>query len=114
MAWLPNPIACDVCGAVKQPSNNWHYAEIRPYSDQETDPVFSIRPWDYPAEDRTKPYVHLCGQACAMRKLNEFMAGPPLPPRTFVSELSIHGCCQERIEPAQPQWTDGGSIKGAE
>lgn len=32
-----------------------------------------ISPWDYPAEDREKNYVHLCGQACAVKKLAEWM-----------------------------------------
>lgn len=75
MAWLPNPIACDVCGAVKQPSNHWYYAEIRPDTPAEVNAGFSIWPWDYPAEDRSMEYVHLCGQACAIRKLAEFLSG---------------------------------------
>jgi hypothetical protein len=73
MSWLPNPIACDVCGVVKQPSNHWYYAEIRLDSPQEDNPCFQFWPWDYPAEDRDKGFVHLCGHACAIRKLNEFM-----------------------------------------
>jgi hypothetical protein len=80
MAWLPNPIICDVCGVQKQPSNHWHYAEIRPYSAAEENPCFLLWPWDYPAEDRSKPYKHICGQACAIRLLNEFMGGSGNPP----------------------------------
>jgi hypothetical protein len=77
MAWLPNPIACDMCGAVKQPSNNWYYAAFVPQT--EDDAHLTIWPWDYPAEDRSKPYKHICGQVCAIRLLNEFMNGlnPP-------------------------------------
>jgi hypothetical protein len=80
MSWLPNPIACDVCGIVKQPSNHWWYAEIRPISEVEGDAVFYLLPWGQEAEDRSKPYVHLCGQVCAVRKLAEFMSPPPPPP----------------------------------
>jgi hypothetical protein len=72
MSWLPNPIACDVCGVVKQPSNHWYYAEIVPE-------YFWIHPWGPEADKRDKPYGHLCGQVCATRKLNEWMnaAAPP-------------------------------------
>ena len=71
--WLPNPIACDVCKTVKQPSNNWYYALMQANAPAEDNAFFQIWPWDYPAEDRSKPYIHLCGKACATRKLNEFM-----------------------------------------
>lgn len=73
MAWLPNPIACDVCGDLKQPSNNWYFAEIVMPTENKP-PVFTLRPWNPLAEDRTKPYIHLCGQACAIKKLDEFMS----------------------------------------
>jgi hypothetical protein len=76
MAWLPNPIACDVCGAVKQPSNHWWYAEMLPQDHENA--TFQIWPWDYPAEDRSRPILHLCGQVCVIRKLNEWMGGGPL------------------------------------
>lgn len=113
MSWLPNPIACDVCGVIKQPSNHWYYAEIRPDTPEEDNAVFTIWPWDYPAEDRSKPYIHLCGQACAARKLNEFLS-PSQPPNK--PEPCTQAVIQppENEEPAQPQWTEGGSIKGNE
>ena len=72
MSWLPNPIACDVCGTVKQPSNHWWYAEIAAE-------YFWMHPWDDTAEDSSKPYLHLCGQVCATRKLNEWMGGSDNP-----------------------------------
>ncbi len=99
MSWLPNPIACDVCGAIKQPSNHWYYANIHR-------PVFYLRSWDKAAEDPTVPdMIHLCGQACAARKLNEFMSPPPPPNRQEPSaEARIQQ--QENREPAQPQWTE--------
>jgi hypothetical protein len=105
MAWLPNPIACDVCGVIKQPSNDWWYAEIRPnerfaeYESKinkrdkapESQNFFLIRPWDdFAEQDKAKPYTHLCGQACAIRKLNEYMTGKPTT--------------------QQPQWTPDGPI----
>jgi len=142
MSWLPNPIACDVCGVIKQPSNNWYYAEIRPSdkwaeykaktiktaSDKwaeykaettktasipDTQNFFLIRPWDAFAEqDHSKPYTHLCGQACAIRKLNEYMSPlpPPLNDPTPCSQAVIQQ--QENPEPVQPQWTEDGPMKG--
>ena len=80
MAWLPNPIICDGCGVQKQPSNHWYYAEIKPVSLTEDTPCFYLWEWDYPAEDRSKAYKHICGQACAIRLLNEFMGGNPPEP----------------------------------
>jgi hypothetical protein len=74
MAWLPNPIACDVCGVVKQPSNHWWYVDIQVISLNDGD-YFTMRSWDDLAEDRSKPFKHICGQACAIRLLNEFMDG---------------------------------------
>ena len=74
MAWLPNPIACDVCGAVKQASNHWYYAAIMDKSHAHA--AFSVWPWDNLAEDRSQgQFVHLCGQDCAIRKLAEFLNG---------------------------------------
>jgi hypothetical protein len=80
MAWLPNPIICDGCGVQKQPSNHWYYAEIKPVSLTEDTPCFYLWEWDSRAEDRSKAYKHICGQACAIRLLNEFMGGPGNPP----------------------------------
>ena len=70
--WLPNPIACDVCGSIKKDANHWYYAELRPRDDES----FQIWHWDWPAEDRErKGIIHLCGQACATKKMSEWMEG---------------------------------------
>jgi hypothetical protein len=82
MAWLPNPIVCDACGVVKRPSNHWWYALIEPNVSGGPDPLFHLRPWNELAEDRAKPYKHICGQACAIRLLNEFMGGSTEPTPT--------------------------------
>lgn len=72
--FLPNPIACDVCKTVKQPSNHWFYVRLS-VKTPETMPGFHIWPWDVEAEISTKNYIHLCGQACAVKKLAEWMNG---------------------------------------
>ena len=106
MSWLPNPIACDVCGIVKQPSNNWYYVSI--FGDKE----FVLRRWDKEAEDPTfTRLIHLCGQACAARQLNEFMS--PLPPPNRQEPLPAARIQQqENEELSQPQWTEDGLIQG--
>ncbi len=71
--FLPNPIACDVCGILKQPSNHWYYAMLNV-----SGPCFTILPWHEIAEDRARAdVVHLCGQACADKKLAEWMNPKP-------------------------------------
>mgnify|MGYP003394643793 CR=1 FL=1 len=112
MSWLPNPIACDVCGIVKQPSNNWYYGKIRPDVPTEDEAIFCLWPWDYPAEDRNEPFVHLCGQACAIRKLSEFMSPTPPPPNRQEPLPQARIQQQENQEIAQPQWTENGPIQG--
>jgi hypothetical protein len=104
MAWLPSPIACDVCGTEKQPSNHWWYADIG-------DTYFFLYSWHAEAENRERSYVHLCGQACAIRKLNEFMAAEPTTlQRALNSRLPQAEINSTQESAAQPQWTAGGPI----
>jgi hypothetical protein len=85
-----NTYACDVWQAPKKSTNHWWLALV--FEGQ-----FVVRPWDdHAAADSDA--IHLCGQACVQKKLNEFLAaeqhasaapeayppvppGPPAPPR---------------------------------
>ncbi len=60
---------CDVCGILRQPSNHWLLYET---TDIDGNPAFETRPWDDKAADESN---HLCGAACAAKKLNQTMEG---------------------------------------
>lgn len=68
-------VKCNVCGAIKQEANHWFYAETQPDSPDEVNAFITIHPWDYPAEEPGK--IHLCGRACVIAKVSEFMGGKP-------------------------------------
>lgn len=69
MSFLPNPIACDVCGIVKGQANHWYYS-----FDTTIATGFMVYRWDTEAENRNRPeLVHLCGQVCVGKKLSEWM-----------------------------------------
>jgi hypothetical protein len=55
---------CDVCGATKGEANHWWVIAI-------TQHEFYLYGW----HKNTRPDFHVCGQACASKKLSEFMAG---------------------------------------
>lgn len=69
--FLPNPIACDVCKTIKQPSNHWFYSITNRGN------AFALWPWDdfadNPSPEDRHAVIHLCGQACAVKKLAEWM-----------------------------------------
>jgi hypothetical protein len=97
---------CDVCGTEKKETNHWWLFVVN-------DDGFQLAPWGTPwYQTRQRPQAtiqHLCGQACAIRKLSEFMSPPPPPNRQEPStEARIQQ--QENEEPAQPQWTPEGPI----
>lgn len=78
MSFLPNPIACDVCKAVKQPSNHWWYYQLVRIDKS----GFQIFPWAPEAEVKDSGFGHLCGHTCAVKKLSEWMndqSGEPKP-----------------------------------
>ncbi len=55
---------CDVCGAVKGTTNHWW----RVYVDGV---ALSVIGWDARAEWDKE--FHICGEACALKKVSEFM-----------------------------------------
>ncbi len=102
--------ACDVCGVEKQDSNHWWQISIFKHGGG----PLQLFPW----KDRISPdssawaSFHLCGHACVLRKVDEFMSPPPPPNRQEAStEARIQQ--QENREPAQPQWTEDGLMKQA-
>ena len=61
---------CDVCGAVKGETNHWY--QIRRLE------ALHLYRWDFGGECREElsgERLHLCGQACVIRKITEFMGG---------------------------------------
>lgn len=72
MSFLPNPIACDVCGIVKGQANHWFYADA-------SKGEWIVWTWASEAEDRGKNYTHLCGHVCAVKKLSEWMSACATP-----------------------------------
>jgi hypothetical protein len=57
---------CDVCGAEKKEANHWWMAQI-------SSRQFLLWPWDTGARD--KGILHLCGEACVLKRLSEFLGG---------------------------------------
>ncbi len=55
---------CDVCGTVKGPANHWWLFGI------EGGRFAVFGPWDSRISDSE---LHICGEACATKKLSEFM-----------------------------------------
>jgi hypothetical protein len=113
MAWR-NQIVCDVCGTPKQPSNHWWFAEVTTV-DNGIYSGFSVYPWSTEAERKgprracLSQYIHLCGQACAIRKLNEFMAGAPTE-HLHIADPEQAEVSSTQESATQPQWTAGGPI----
>ncbi len=59
---------CDVCGAVKGEANHWYKMRVLD--------ALHIYRWDFGGEggsDLSGQRLHLCGQACVLKKVNEFM-----------------------------------------
>ncbi len=56
---------CDVCGAVKGTTNHWWKVEI------ESNNTLIMSQWTMMG-DRPK-VSHICGEACALKKVSEFM-----------------------------------------
>ncbi len=55
---------CDVCGAVKGRTNHW-------WKMDDDYPTLQIVPWNI--EPEGERFLHICGEACATKKLSEFM-----------------------------------------
>ena len=64
---------CDMCGALKKDSNHWYVANIL-RSVGGTAHSFIVGEWDS-GESGTE--MHLCGRACVLRKMEEWMGGEP-------------------------------------
>lgn len=61
---------CDVCGTEKKAANHWW--KIRMWRDE-----IRMVPWERSnATSRDEIEFHLCGQACVITKVNEFMNTP--------------------------------------
>lgn len=75
---------CDICGAIKGATNHWWVGWTQKLDDKTT--YIAIGPWDvqfkthrlggqqYHQEAPISPIIHICGQACALRRLEKFMA----------------------------------------
>lgn len=59
-------IKCDMCGAEKKVANHWFVAFV-----EMAPPALSFHQWNASASERA---IHLWGQSCAQKKLNEFLA----------------------------------------
>jgi len=75
---------CDICGVEKQDSNHWWEIAIF----DKTTPL-QLFAWENRLTgDSTWKKFHLCGHACVLRKVNEYLSQPA----------------------QQPQWTPDGPI----
>ncbi len=68
---------CDACGAQKHNANHWFRMWIN-------GTCLTITAWD-DGEDDGAPHLHLCGAACVIKKVSEFVGAstegtPPFVP----------------------------------
>ena len=75
-------VTCDHCGAEKRDTNYWWRVRQIRAPTTTTGPMFQIRAWGWLNETtamteiiRTaaEPEMHLCGEACVVAKISEFM-----------------------------------------
>lgn len=63
---MKQSFVCDICGAERKDANHWFVA-------RETDGMLMFLHWDEAAICRANT-AHLCGQSCAHKALDRFLA----------------------------------------
>lgn len=61
-------VTCDICGAVKGPTNGWWIGEIGHTEDRT--PEFTVRPSSHKPDPTVR---HYCSQSCVNIALSEWM-----------------------------------------